>query len=94
MLLLTFYRVPKHNNRSNLKFQTQLPTTDPTKTSNFVQCVSRGCDQLQCVSALSRDLYNVQCTFYRLRDRAERGVAKLKIFEFKFARVCFEILEF
>ena len=30
MVLWTFYRVPKHISRSNLKFQTLLPTADPT----------------------------------------------------------------
>eukprot|EP00116_Pleurobrachia_bachei_P012273 sb/3472535/ len=33
MVLLTFYRVPKHISRSNSKFQTQLPTADPTISS-------------------------------------------------------------
>eukprot|EP00116_Pleurobrachia_bachei_P011038 sb/3471300/ len=30
MVRSTFYKVPKHISRSNLKFQTQLPTADPT----------------------------------------------------------------
>eukprot|EP00116_Pleurobrachia_bachei_P017970 sb/3478232/ len=30
MVCSTFYTVPKHISRSNLKFQTQLPTADPT----------------------------------------------------------------
>eukprot|EP00116_Pleurobrachia_bachei_P014693 sb/3474955/ len=30
MALWTFYRVPKHISRSNSKFQSQLPTADPT----------------------------------------------------------------
>eukprot|EP00116_Pleurobrachia_bachei_P018441 sb/3478703/ len=35
MVRSTFYKVPKHISRSNLKFQTQLPTTDPTTHLHF-----------------------------------------------------------
>ena len=35
MVLWTFYRVPEHISRSNLKFQTQLPTADPTIAPTF-----------------------------------------------------------
>eukprot|EP00116_Pleurobrachia_bachei_P013475 sb/3473737/ len=34
MSLWTFYRVPKHISWSNSKFQTQLPTADPTMRSH------------------------------------------------------------
>eukprot|EP00116_Pleurobrachia_bachei_P001776 sb/3462038/ len=36
MVRLTFYRVPKHISRSNLKFKTQLPTTDTTNTLMYI----------------------------------------------------------
>eukprot|EP00116_Pleurobrachia_bachei_P001462 sb/3461724/ len=37
MSLWTFYRVPKHISWSNSKFQTQLPTADPTSTINYAR---------------------------------------------------------